>query len=81
MHMHYVFGSHIYSLSSMATCVLLGRHISFSLFMPKSFEIVHTCVYIQNSDAHERLTVSNILHLKSLFVPFTSMLPLAFHAR
>ena len=32
------------------------RHISFTLFMPKSFEIVHTCVYNQNNEAHEALS-------------------------
>ena len=32
---------------------LFGRHIYFFLFMPISFEILHTCVYIQNTNAHE----------------------------
>ena len=35
---------------------LFGRHIPFSLFMPISFEIVHTLLHIQNTDAHEVLS-------------------------
>ena len=32
---------------------MFDRHISFSLFMPISFDIVNTYVYIQNTNAHE----------------------------
>ena len=34
---------------------LFGRHISFSLFLPISFGFVHTCVYLQNTNALELL--------------------------
>ena len=45
MHMYHASDNHIYSFSSMTTYLFLfGRYvyISFSLFMPVTFEIVHT---------------------------------------
>ena len=38
---------------------LFASHISFSLFMPITFEIVHTCVSKQNTNAHEVLSDSH----------------------
>ena len=38
---------------------LFGRHNSFLLFMTISFETVHTCVYIQNTNTHEALISQN----------------------
>ena len=59
---------------------LLGGCISFCLFMPISFDIVHTCVNIQNIKwpLSVRLTASNILHLSVIFVFFTSVIPYVF---
>ena len=37
--------------------------------MPIYFEIVHICAYIQNTNAYEVLTASNILYLYAMFVP------------
>ena len=46
-----------------------GRHISFVSFMPITFEIVHTYVATQKTNAYEVLvTVTNILHLAVLSV-------------
>ena len=50
-HLAAIFLSHLQPLMDS----LSVRHISFSLFMLISFEIVHTCVYIQNTDAYELL--------------------------
>ena len=44
MPMYYVFGNHI-----------LSHLRSFSLFIPKSLEILYTCVSIQNINVHEVL--------------------------
>ena len=58
---------------------LFGRHISFSSFTPITFEIIHTCVSIQNTNAHEFLSDS---HKYFTFVShtcsFTSMIPYVF---
>ena len=54
---------------------LFGRHISFSSFMPISFEIVHTCVSVQNTYAHEVLCDSHkYFTFVSHICPFTSMI-------
>ena len=56
MHMYYVFGTHIYFFSSMTTYVFFVWQTDFcSLFMPRTFKIVHTCVSIQNTNVHEVL--------------------------
>ena len=39
---------------------LFHRHFSFSLCVPITFEIVHTCVTIQGTDGHEVLRDSHI---------------------
>ena len=36
--------------------------------MPVSYEIVHTCAYIQDTNPYEVLTTSNILHLEAIFL-------------
>ena len=63
--MYHVFGNHIYSFSPMTTYILLlwqlliyysfGRHVSFSLFMPITFEVSCIFVYIQNTNTNEVL--------------------------
>ena len=59
MHIYCPFGSHIYSLSSMTTYVLLvwQAHISFSLLMPIN-ATADTCLPI-NTNGHEVLGDSN----------------------
>ena len=49
---------------------LFGRHISFSSFMPITFEIVHTCISIQKTNVPEVLSyTTNVLHLYATSVP------------
>ena len=38
---------------------LLDRHISVFLFMPLTFEIIHTCLSIQKANGHEVLSDSH----------------------
>ena len=38
------------------TYFLFGRHISLFLFMPISFEIICTCLFIHNNNVHEMLS-------------------------
>ena len=35
---------------------LFGRYIPFSFFMPIAFEIVHTCVSVQNTNGYKMLS-------------------------
>ena len=59
---------------------LLCQHIYFSLFMSISFEIVYTCVYIENTKDHEVLIWQpQIIYIYVLFCSFTAMIPLVFH--
>ena len=65
MHMDYAFDNHIYSFSSMTTYAFpVWQTYFFPSFMPITFEIIHKCVSIQNTNAHEVLNDShNISHL------------------
>ena len=77
--MYYALGNHIYSFSSMTTCIPCLADVYFSLFMSITFEVVQTCVSIQNTVAHEWLSDSNkyftfVSHICSL----PSMIPFVF---
>ena len=58
MHIYYASDKHIYSFSSRTTYAFLALQIYsfFFLFMPKTVEIVHKCVLIQNTNANEVLS-------------------------
>ena len=79
MHMCYEFGNYIYSSSSMTTCIFLvwqTYFVFFSLFMPMTFEILHTCISIQNTNDHEVLDDGyKYFGLVSHIFSFTSMIP------
>ena len=52
---------------------LFGRNISFSSFMAITFEIVHTCVSVQNTNGYEVLSDSHkyftfVSHISSLIL-------------
>ena len=70
IHKYFTFGSLICFLTSATTSVfLVGLHISFSLFMPVTFEIIFTCVSLQNTNAYLVLSASyKYSHLEALFV-------------
>ena len=77
MHMYFALDNYIYSFSSMSTYVFFVWHTnSLFLFMSVTFEIVQTCISIQNTNAHEMLGDS---HKYFTFVShafsFTSMIP------
>ena len=55
---------------------LFGRHISFSLFMPITFEIVHI---IQNTIAHEVLSERQ-KHFSALIICFKRKLDYLFNS-
>ena len=58
---------------------LFGRNISFSFFMPKTFEIVYTFVCIQNANTHEVLHGSHkYFTFVSHFCSFSSIIPSVF---
>ena len=53
MHVTTIFGlSHLWPLNYS----MFGSHIPVSLFMPLTFEIIHTCVSIKNTNGHEVLS-------------------------
>ena len=51
--------SHVWSL----TYSLLGRHISFSLFMTITFETGHPCVFLQTTYVHEVLCENCVFYI------------------
>ena len=56
MHLYYAFGSDIYSFSSVSTYVFLVWQIYFFvLYIPITFEILHICISIPNTNDHEML--------------------------
>ena len=48
---------------------LFGSHITFSLFMPKCFKIIHICVYIQKTKVHKVLSWQPQIFLYTIVVP------------
>ena len=80
MHMYNAFDNHIYSFSSMILMYYMySRHISFSLFIPITFEIVHTFVSIQNANTHDMLCYNHkYFTFLSHILSFTSIIPLIF---
>ena len=69
MYMYNTFGNHIYILSSVPLIYsLFSRHISFSLFMSITFNIIHTCVSIHNTNTYLVLNDSKIFSLAAIFV-------------
>ena len=80
IHKHFTFGNHTCSFTSMTTYWFLTWQTYFFLsVMPIPFEIVYTCVYIQNTNAHEMLNWEpKILYISKPYLYFTSMIPLVF---
>ena len=68
--MYYAFGNHIYTFPSVPLrYFLFGRHISFSVFMPNNFNIIHTCVSIHNTYVYQMLSnIHNYFYLAGIFV-------------
>ena len=57
IHKHFTFGSHSCSFTSMNNHGFLVWQILLLFpYLCQSFEIVHTCVYIQNTNAHEEFS-------------------------
>ena len=60
MYMYYVFDSHIYSFSSVTTYIFpIWQAYFFFFIYANNFKIVHTCVSIWNTSAHELLSDSH----------------------
>ena len=60
MHMYYAYDNHIYSFSSITTYVFLDwQTFFFFLIYADTFEIVHTSLCIQNTNAYKVLTDSH----------------------
>ena len=81
IHKYFTFGNHSCSFTYMTTLdSFFGTHISFYLFMPISYEILHTCVYIQNTNVHIVLSWQHqIFYICNHICSFTFMIPLVFH--
>ena len=57
IHKYFTFGNHTLSFTFMTTYVIfVWQTYSIFIFMPVTFEFVHTCVSIQNTNAHEVLS-------------------------
>ena len=67
IHKHFTFGSYICSFTSITTYgfFVWQTYISFSLFMPKSFEIVHS-VHIYKILMNLKCYIDNLIYLTSL---------------
>ena len=75
----YAFSNHILSHLWPLAYSLAGRHISYSLFKPITFAIVHICISLQNTNIHEVLRDNHkYFTLVSHICSFTSMIPWVF---
>ena len=77
IHKDLTFGIQICFLISLTAYGFLIWQLSFSVFRPIYFEIVHVCIYT-NAPWSVQLTATNKLHLEATFF-LTFMIPLLFH--